>query len=111
MINNILSYFNNITNYFFNNDEFNNINPFKKLQITKEEFQKMNPYTYRSYFHSYGDPSIKQYEECLKNEKKSTLLLCYYMICNQNKFYIKVDRFFIKNKDHFYYTVVGDLDN
>ena len=42
---------------------------------------------------------------------KKKLLLSYYILLNINKFERKGNEYIVKTKDHFYYILMGDLNN
>jgi len=89
------------------NDDFTNLNPFEILNIKVFPkgyiFFKDKNLNRDSYYFPLNSP------ELLKNNKK--VLLSYFMICNEDKFIRNGNIFNIKEKDHFYYVIMNDLEN
>ena len=87
---------------YYENDEFRNgdyINPYDILNIpTNASVEQCRI----AYFNLATNPS---------REIRSKACLAYDILCNKEK-YINVGNFFkVKNKDCFYYTVIGDLNS
>ena len=102
--------YNNNLNYkdlCFNNEI---VNPYKMLGITEEDCKKI----YQSLQNINGDLIYFNYQK-LKNsinsKEQKKLLLCYYILLNINKFERKGNEYIVKTKDHFYYVIMGDLNN
>ena len=99
-------------NHYLKDLCFNNeiINPYEILGITEEECKKM----YNSPRNIDGDLIINNYYKLKKHSNfntKKKLLLSYYILLNINKFERIGNKYLIKNKDHFYYVIMGDLYN
>ena len=94
-------------NLYINYDDFTNLNPFEILNI--KEFPKGYNFIeeYRSNYNNYYFPLNSP--ELLKNNKK--VFLSYFMIFNEDKFIREGNIFNIKEKDHFYYVIMNDLEN
>ena len=89
-------------NHYYENDEFRNgdyINPYDILNIpTNASVEQCRT----AYFNLATNPS---------REIRSKACLAYDILCNKEK-YINVGNFYkVKNKDCFYYTLIGDLNS
>ena len=99
--------------------EINFINPYEIFNINKEEIEssldKDLKFSRGRNTNPYGDATITEKYKKLKElnpSNKKTLLLSYYMIFNIEKCEsFSRNEFYIKNKDQFYYVIMGDLEN
>ena len=85
------------------------INPYKMLGITEEDCKQI----YKSSSNIYRDLIYINYQKLkksIKNDKKK-LLLSYYILLNINKYERIGNEYIVKTKDHFYYVIMGNLNN
>ena len=101
-------------NVINNDKEITFINPYEYLGI-KKEYDYLMEVLDKSHRTAYGDSMFTDKYEKLKEinpSNKKKLLLSYYMLFNLNKFESYNQKYLhIKKKDHFYYVIIGDLEN
>ena len=117
-INKIKDYFNHP---FFNKDivslnsrknnlnmdeDYKNINPFEILKI--KEFSMDDDEFFSHAYYSGGYYPLENFQ-LIKNNKIA--FLSYFIVYNKDKFIRNGNIFNIKNKDHFYYLIMNDIDN
>ena len=98
----------NSKDLYFNNEI---VNPYKILGIKEEDCKKMYS---NNIIRFNGDLIYINYQKLKSstnsNDKKK-LLLSYYILLNINKFERIGNEYKVKTKDHFYYIIMGDLNN
>ena len=97
---------NNAMNNLNINEDYKNLNPFEILNI--KEFPMEEDGFHQMQFIRNGYYPLKDFQ-LIKVNKKA--FLSYFMVYNKDKFIRNGNIFNIKNKDHFYYLIINDIEN
>ena len=96
----------NSKDLYFNNEI---VNPYEILGIKEEDCIKVYSSNINNNLIDINYQKLKSSTN--SNDKKKKLLLSYYILLNINKFERKGNEYIVKTKDHFYYIIMGDLNN